>query len=76
MIPLLTFVIFHETVPLIRLICYYDVYNVNHYYLGLIYLPAVVMVGYYFEKKRAMATGKILSKCTYIKIKCEKATNT
>jgi hypothetical protein len=24
---------------------------------GLIYLPAVVMVGYYFEKKRAMATG-------------------
>ena len=25
--------------------------------LGLIYLPAVVAVGYYFEKKRALATG-------------------
>ena len=24
---------------------------------GLIYLPAVVAVGYYFEKKRALATG-------------------
>uniref|UniRef100_A0A914XDX3 Major facilitator superfamily (MFS) profile domain-containing protein n=1 Tax=Plectus sambesii TaxID=2011161 RepID=A0A914XDX3_9BILA len=24
---------------------------------GLIYLPAIVMVGYYFEKKRALATG-------------------
>ena len=29
-------------------------------YLGLIYLPAVVAVGYYFEKKRALATGYIL----------------
>ena len=27
--------------------------------LGLIYLPAVVAVGYYFEKKRALATGKL-----------------
>ena len=25
--------------------------------LGLIYLPAVVCVGYYFESKRALATG-------------------
>lgn len=25
--------------------------------LGLIYLPAIVSVGYYFEKKRAFATG-------------------
>ena len=25
--------------------------------LGLIYLPAVVAVGYYFESKRALATG-------------------
>uniref|UniRef100_A0A0K2UYI8 Major facilitator superfamily (MFS) profile domain-containing protein n=1 Tax=Lepeophtheirus salmonis TaxID=72036 RepID=A0A0K2UYI8_LEPSM len=25
--------------------------------LGLVYLPAVVAVGYYFEKKRALATG-------------------
>ena len=25
--------------------------------LGLIYLPAVVAVGYYFEKRRALATG-------------------
>lgn len=25
--------------------------------LGLIYLPAVVAVGYYFERKRALATG-------------------
>ena len=24
---------------------------------GLMYLPAIVMVGYYFEKKRAFATG-------------------
>jgi MFS family permease len=24
---------------------------------GLIYLPAIVSVGYYFEKKRALATG-------------------
>ena len=24
---------------------------------GLIYLPAVVCVGYYFESKRALATG-------------------
>ena len=28
-------------------------------WLGLIYLPAVVMVGYYFEKKRALATGTV-----------------
>ena len=27
--------------------------------LGLIYLPAVVAVGYYFESKRALATGKM-----------------
>ena len=27
--------------------------------LGLMYVPAVVAVGYYFEKKRAFATGKI-----------------
>ena len=26
--------------------------------LGLIYLPAVVAVGYYFESKRALATGE------------------
>ena len=25
--------------------------------LGLIYLPAVVAVGYYFDSKRALATG-------------------
>ncbi|KAL8616121.1 hypothetical protein ACOMHN_066608 [Nucella lapillus] len=25
--------------------------------LGMIYLPAIVSVGYYFEKKRALATG-------------------
>ena len=25
--------------------------------LGLVYLPAVVMVSYYFEKRRALATG-------------------
>ena len=29
------------------------------FFVGLIYLPAVVMVGYYFEKKRAMATGDL-----------------
>ena len=26
--------------------------------LGLIYLPAVVAVGYYFDSKRALATGR------------------
>lgn len=26
--------------------------------MGLVYLPSIVMVGYYFEKKRAIATGK------------------
>ena len=25
--------------------------------LGLMYLPAIVMVGFYFDKKRALATG-------------------
>jgi MFS family permease len=28
--------------------------------MGLVYLPSIVMVGYYFEEKRAIATGKIL----------------
>ncbi len=27
--------------------------------MGLVYLPSIVMVGYYFEEKRAIATGKI-----------------
>ena len=26
--------------------------------MGLVYLPSLVMVGYYFEKKRAIATGQ------------------
>jgi MFS family permease len=26
--------------------------------MGLVYLPSIVMVGYYFEEKRAIATGK------------------
>ena len=30
--------------------------------LGLIYLPAVVAVGYYFESKRALATGISVSR--------------
>ena len=25
--------------------------------LGMVYLPSIVSVGYYFEKKRALATG-------------------
>jgi len=25
---------------------------------GMIYLPAIVFVGYYFEKKRSLATGR------------------
>ena len=29
--------------------------------LGLMYVPAVVAVGYYFEKKRAFATGTLHS---------------
>jgi hypothetical protein len=27
--------------------------------MGLVYLPSIVMVGYYFEDKRAIATGKV-----------------
>ncbi len=27
--------------------------------MGLIYLPSIVMVGYYFEENRAIATGRI-----------------
>lgn len=27
--------------------------------MGLLYLPSIVMVGYYFEEKRAIATGKV-----------------
>jgi len=27
--------------------------------MGLVYLPSIVMVGYYFEDKRAIATGKM-----------------
>lgn len=27
--------------------------------MGLVYLPSIVMVGYYFEEKRAIATGEI-----------------
>jgi MCP family monocarboxylic acid transporter-like MFS transporter 14 len=27
--------------------------------MGLLYLPSIVMVGYYFEEKRAIATGKL-----------------
>jgi MCP family monocarboxylic acid transporter-like MFS transporter 14 len=27
--------------------------------MGLVYLPSIVMVGYYFEEKRAIATGII-----------------
>lgn len=27
--------------------------------MGLVYLPSIVMVGYYFEEKRAIATGKL-----------------
>ena len=26
--------------------------------MGLVYLPSIIMVGYYFEEKRAIATGK------------------
>ena len=34
--------------------------------LGLIYLPATVAVGYYFESKRALATGISVSKNYYL----------
>ena len=27
--------------------------------MGLVYLPSIVMVGYYFEEKRAIATGEL-----------------
>jgi len=45
--------IFSPNVPVLMLL--YGV--VGGFGLGLIYLPAVVIVGYYFEKKRALATG-------------------
>jgi MFS family permease len=32
--------------------------------MGLIYLPSIVMVGYYFEEKRAIATGRM--NCVFI----------
>ena len=38
--------------------------------LGLIYLPAVVAVGYYFESKRALATGISVSKETIATAQC------
>ena len=45
--------IFSVNVPMLMLL--YGV--VGGFGLGLIYLPAVCAVGYYFEKKRALATG-------------------
>jgi len=36
---------------------YYDSWIFLGVGFGLIYLPAVVCVGYYFESKRALATG-------------------
>ena len=47
--------------------------------LGLIYLPATVAVGYYFESKRALATGISVSKKYFLpkslfkKIPCKKS---
>ena len=38
--------------------------------MGLVYLPSIVMVGYYFEEKRAIATGRIED------IRCRVITNT
>ncbi len=32
--------------------------------MGLIYLPSIVMVGYYFEENRAIATGRI--NCVFV----------
>jgi MFS family permease len=29
--------------------------------MGLVYLPSLIMVGYYFEKNRAIATGRMRS---------------
>ena len=45
--------IFSVNVPMLMLL--YGV--LGGFGLGLIYLPAVCAVGYYFEKKRALATG-------------------
>jgi len=45
--------IFSPNVPTLMLL--YGI--IGGFGLGLIYLPAVVAVGYYFEKKRALATG-------------------
>ena len=45
--------VFSVNVPMLMLL-----YGVcGGFGLGLIYLPAVCAVGYYFEKKRALATG-------------------
>ena len=51
---------------------------------GCIYLPSVIICGYYFEKKRALATGKscilyqiiIQVKSTSVKKKCTKSKKT
>lgn len=46
--------IFAPNVPVLMLT--YGV--IGGFGLGLIYLPAVVAVGYYFEERRALATGR------------------
>ena len=46
--------VFSVNVPMLMLL--YGV--LGGFGLGLIYLPSVCAVGYYFEKKRALATGK------------------
>ena len=45
--------IFSVNVPMLMVL--YGV--IGGFGVGLIYLPAVVAVGYYFESKRALATG-------------------
>ena len=38
--------------------------------MGLVYLPSIVMVGYYFEKNRAIATGTTENVYRYSMIHC------
>ena len=54
--------IFSPNVPVLMLT--YGV--IGGFGFGLIYLPCVVVVGYYFESKRALATGISVSSIKYI----------
>ncbi|XP_059179086.1 uncharacterized protein LOC131958215 isoform X2 [Physella acuta] len=55
LIATVAFILACFSTSLVMLIITYGV--IGGFGLGMIYLPAIVSVGYYFEKKRAFATG-------------------